>query len=223
MRLLLIFIFSILICYSSYAQEEAALDTLTNIPDTVTTIENRPFSIGVYADYGKLFTYWTDFESKLEFGAIAQYNSWGAGFEYGTAELTPFRPYRNGDASVEGSYMGGYLQYYVRIDNKNDLFAGFGYYTANFDDEVVFEIESDLWGKHEEIITRKDLNASWWAIRIGSEQKLTRVIYLGGVFEFRIKKHLDETERLMPYAIPGYGKSRNTTTPALNLYLAFKL
>ena len=221
MRQLLICIFSILSGISAFGQVNT--ETLTNIPDTVTTYEDRPFSVGLYTDYGKLLTYWTDFEQKLEVGATAQINSWGIGFEYGVAEIMPFRPYKNGDAFIEGTYMGGYFQYYLKIDNKNKLYAGLGYYTGTFDDQITFQIESDLWGNFEQVIVRKDLNASWGAIRIGSEQQLIRFLYLGGVFEFRIKTHLDKTEQIMPFTIPGFGKAKNNTTPAVNFYLLFKL
>ncbi|MGK7392664.1 MAG: DUF6048 family protein [Candidatus Cyclobacteriaceae bacterium M2_1C_046] len=223
MRLLLICTFSIFFCFNSFAQEEVRLDTLTNTPDTVTIIDERPFSVGVYGDYGKLLTYWSNFEKKMEFGAVVQYKAWGVGVEYGLAEITPLRPYRNGDAYVNGTYFGGFLQYYVRIDDNNNLFGGFGYFNSTFNDEITFEIESDLWGKYEEVISRENLTASWWTIRIGSEQKLNRFLYLGGVFEFRIKNHLDETESLMPYAIPGFGRANSSNTPALNFYLLIKI
>lgn len=207
MRLLLICTFNIFCFLNSYAQEKKD------------SVVEKSFSAGLYTDYGKLATYWTDFESKLEFGAVAKIKNWAVGVEYGMADLNPLRPYQNGDVSISGSYMGGYFQYYLPIDNRNGLFVGVGYYKSTFNEDITFTIESDLWGIYEEKIHREDIKASWLALRLGSEQRLNSFLFLGGVFEYRIKTSMDEFEDPIPLSIPGYGRGKSSSTPAVNLYL----
>lgn len=210
------------------------IDTINIRPDTLTIPEAQQdsvflakaekFTINFYIDYGKLLTLPTNFERKFEGGIYIRFNrKWVVGAEGGFAELTPLRPYRNGDAEAIGIYYGGFLQYFVNLDAMSALFIGAGYKQGTFDDKITYTISSLPWGETTYIFERKDLKASWATLRIGTEQKLNRYLALGGVFELRIKTQFDKPEGLLAFSIPGYGQADNSTSPALNLYLKLSL
>ena len=187
-------------------------------------IVGKKFSINIFVDYGKLLTLPFDFEEKYEGGVYLMFmRKWAVGAKGGKATLTPYRPYRNGDAEATGIYYGGFIQYFLNIDLYSSLFIGAGYNQAVFDDKITYTISDDIFGEKGYLQEHNDLTASWASIRLGSEQKLNKTFAVGGVIDLRIKTSFSQPEGIQPYAIPGYGKANNTTSPALNLYLKMSL
>jgi hypothetical protein len=204
-------------------QKADSLDQANKIADSV-AITGSKFSVNIFIDYGKLLTLPFDFEQKFEGGFYLIFNrKWTIGAEGGKMNLTPHRPYRNGDAEVSGIYYGGFLQYFLNIDLYSSLFAGIGYNAGSFDDYITYTIGDDFFRERTYEQRRSGLKAAWATIRLGTEQKLNKTIALGGVIEFRIKTSFDQPEGIEPYAIPGYGKANDRTSPALNLYLKLSL
>lgn len=204
-------------------QRADSLELANQIADSI-AISGNKFSVNIFIDYGKLLTLPFKFEQKFEGGFYLMINrKWAFGAEGGKMSLTPYRPYRNGNAEVNGIYYGGFLQYFLNLDLYSSLFLGAGYNIGTFDDYITYTIADDLFGKKVYELRRSGLNASWATLRLGTEQKLNRFISLGGVVEFRVKTSFDQPEGIQPYAIPGYGKANDRTSPALNLYLKFSI
>lgn len=200
-----------------------SVEQANQISDSV-AITGKKFSFNIFIDYGKILTLPVEFEQKFEGGFYLMFNrTWAIGAEGGKMNLSPLRPYRNGDSEVNGIYYGGFLQYYLNIDLYSSLFAGFGYNFGSFDDYITYTISDDLFGEKTYELSRAGLKATWATVRIGTEQKLNKAIALGGVIEFRIKTSFDQPDGIQPLAIPGYGKTGNQTSPALNLYLKLSL
>lgn len=229
MRLFLICIFSILFSSSAlFAQGDA--DSTSIAPEISRAVRdsiaaaNDNFEFSIVIDYGKLITLPMGFEKKYQGGVAIKINrKIGIGGEYGMIELTPQRPYTNADTWVKGSYYGGYVQYYFNIDHSNSLYAGFGFSKGDYEDKLTYIISSDIWGDFIKTEQRSGLSASWFTVRLGSEQKFSRFFTLGGTFMLRIINDFTSVEGITPYAIPGYGIAGPNAVPAFNAYIRISL
>ena len=177
----------------------------------------------VYLDYGKLITLASDFESK-----------WSAGVGYrlkdkimlsaeaGMASLDPNNAYENGTYHSEGIFGSISLNYILTVKPGNFLYLGVGYGMSMYEDEYSYTIANSIWPDATETTSRKDLQADWAFINIGSEKKLDiKGIYLGAVFSIQKQLNYDQFEPIDTYAIPGYGRTSDETVPALNLYIKY--
>ena len=201
------------------------------------SIVHRPFFSGIdlSLDYGKLITYPTNFESKLEAGASLRFlQRLAIVGEYGTATLNPQKAFDNVTSyTIKGSYMRAGLDYYLPIDKKNSIYFGLRYGSSAFEDKGEFVIDSEFWGNYQDGFGSDGLSANWGELVFGTETKLAigkpnarfqvKGLLLGWDFRFRILGEFVNREPIRIYAIPGYGRTTDKTTPALNFYLKYRI
>ena len=222
MEQLLLRIFSTLTLICILSSAALAQDTKPATKDTVKAEINTGFQL--YIDYGKLITVPTDFETKLEGGFAYRFkNRLSPNLQIGSAKLQPAQAIQNGEYTVEGQYFRVGLDYLLPIDNENLLYIGAKYGASRYEEAGHYMIASDLWDTYENSFSRTGLKANWLEIIIGSEKQLSPVFIAGGYFTLRALLSRDEFEPIDTYAIPGYGRAFDNTTPALNFYIALNL
>jgi hypothetical protein len=110
---------------------------------------------------------------------------------------------------------------------------GLRYGMSTFSDEGEFLIESDYWEDYQDGFGSENVQASWMEIVIGTETFLnlgkkkkenpkSRLI-LGWNGSLRILADFTNREDIPIYSIPGYGRTFNNVTPALNFYIKYRL
>lgn len=201
------------------------------------TIPPKKFLSGVEIkiDYGKLLTLWTNFESKYEAGInIRFYERIVLNTEFGYAELDPLKAYDNAlYYTITGIYGRVGLDYYTTYTPGNFYFVGLRYGMSTFEDEGMFLLESEFWPDYEEGFGSQDVNASWIEIVLGTETylKVSKQSKTSGKSRFllgwnaRLRFLTDFENREEPkiYAIPGYGRTFNNVSAALNFNLKFRI
>ncbi|MBL6446781.1 hypothetical protein JMN32_10690 [Fulvivirga sp. 29W222] len=217
MKPLLQHIFNILLlslfCQIAVAQADA--DT------TALEIKAGP---GIYIDYGKLLTIPTDFETKFEAGlSFRLKNRLSPNVQAGMGKLEPGGAINNGTYLAEGWYGRIGINYLVPLNNKSMLYAGAKYSMSRFDESGSYEIGSNLWDNYKDGFSREGLQADWFEVILGSETMLDDHWSAGGYFSLRILNQRDEFSPIDTYAIPGYGRAFDKTTPAVNVYIRFSL
>ncbi len=185
------------------------------------------FSSGIYLklDYGKLLTYFSDFESKLEgeFGIIL-FKRLVLNGSYGVAELNPKGAYKNVEYyTIEGDYMRFGMEYYFSINPKNFLTLGGKYSMSTYSDDGKFLVGSEFWEEYEEEFGSENLEAQWVEIVLNTETRLAKNLFLGTQFSLRFMLDFETREDIPVYAIPGYGRYFDKSIPAANLFIRYKI
>ena len=193
------------------------------ISDTVATdtsrfIKNLEFSL----DYGKLATLPFKFEKKAQAGAGIYFrNNFGLAVEAGYGKLIPETAYRNADYQVEGIYGLAGFNYMYEYNPGTRLYLGARYAMSRFSDRADFTILNPLWEDYNGSFERSGLSAKWAELIFGSESSWKRNLFLGFTVRFRIMISYPQFNDVDLYAVPGYGRAADKTTPAFNLYLKY--
>ena len=179
----------------------------------------------IYLDYGKLITYASDFEQKIEFGVGYQLKmGLQPNFTYGMATIKPEAAIENGEYTSDGTYWRAGVNYLIPVDATSSLFLGVKYGQSKFDDKGSYKIESELWDTYTGSIERSGFEAHWFELIIGSEKALGsgKHIILGGQTGVRFINERDKADFIDIYTIPGYGLTSDKSSPFLNLYIKYQ-
>ena len=228
------------------SQELLATDSLTSIKTEATDSNNTVTSDSTYkkkfisgveikVDYGKLLMAWTKFETKLEVGInVRFFERLVLVTEVGSMVLNPLKAYDNAVYyTVEGQYARVGIDYYTSYNPKSFYFAGLRYGMSNFRDEGEFLIASDYWEDYKEGFGSENVTASWMEFVIGTESFLSfgkkkkenakNRLLLGWNGSLRFITDFTNRDEIPIYSIPGYGRTFNKMTPALNFYVKYRL
>jgi len=211
-----------------------AADASKSIADT---IPPKRFLSGVELkiDYGKLLMAWTEFETKYEGGInIRFYERIVLVTEFGSAELNPLKAYDNAlYYTINGMYGRVGLDYYMAYDPSNFFYVGLRYGMSNFEDNGAFLIDSDNWPGYQEEFGSENVTASWAEVVVGTETYLKvgskaktsgkSKLLLGWNARLRFLTDFENRQEPRIYAIPGYGRTFNNMTAALNFYIKYRI
>ena len=173
-------------------------------------------------DYLKLVSLASSGEMKLEggLGYISKINV-SINTEFGYGEKTPEDFYKNAEYKVSGYYGRVGISYYYPYNPGVNFIIGVKYAMAQYEDEAIFSVLSSLWDDLNGSINRKELEASWAELILGSESSVRGNLYFGFTFRMRFLIQADNFDPFEVYSIPGFGRSFDTIVPALNLYVKF--
>ncbi len=183
-------------------------------------------ALSVYFDYPKLFSFFTEVENKAEVGfqvQVMEHILLVA--ELGRGRIRPARFFKNANYEVSGNYARVGIGYTKTLGAKSRLNIGFNYGSSFFNDRAVIEIEgpSGLFNSLEESIERNSLRGDWFEFTLGTESHLGKNLYLGFIGRLRVLNSYDSFEPLDVVAIPGYGRTFDSSIPAVNMYIKYKI
>lgn len=208
----LLFIFSLVLSVSCFAQTEEA--------DSV--VYRRMLTPSIFLDYGKLLTIPTNFETKYEGGIELLFlEKFPLIIEAGQASLRPEGAYSNGTYKSEGFYYRVGAGYVSQFLPKNKIGISFRYASSTFTENGRIFIESPSGAQNDFVqsIEREDLNAAWYELVVYSDRQLSDIFSIGLNLRLRILSSYDKQSPIDVYAIPGYGRSFDKTIPAANFFL----
>ena len=214
-RRYLLFIFSLSVAFAIHAQEPDQEDSVA--------VEQHPFvKPAFYIDYGKLLTIPSSIETKYEGGLELTFlGKFPLIIEVGQATLTPDGGYANGTYESEGLYYRIGAGYVSQFNPKNKIGISFRYAQSTFNEDgrIFIESPSGAQGTFIQNIRRSDLTATWYEAVLYSDRKLSDLFSIGLNLRFRVLASYDEQAPIDVYAIPGYGRTFDSTIPAANLFL----
>lgn len=183
-------------------------------------------ALNIYFDYPKLFSFFTEYENKAEVGIQLQLlKHFLLGVELGRGRITPINFYKNADYEVSGNYARIGVGYTKALGAKSRINLGVNYGSSFFNDKANIRIESPsgLFNSLNETIERKSLKGNWFELTIGTESHLGKNLYLGFIGRLRILNDYDSFEELDVFAIPGYGRTFDSSIPAINMYIKYRI
>jgi len=202
---------------SCFAQTEEEADSVQY---------TRLVSPSIYIDYGKLLTIPSTIETKYEGGLELLFlEHFPLIIEVGQATLTPEGAYTNGTYESEGIYYRIGTGYVGPLNPKNNIGVTFRYAASTFDEDgrIFIESPSGTQDSFIQSIQRENLKASWYEVVVYSDRKLSDLFRIGLNLRLRILANYDERSPVDVYAIPGYGRSFDSTIPAFNLFFKVTL
>ena len=179
----------------------------------------------ITVDIGKFSSFATDFEDKYDFSIGYLFsNRFAIEVEGGVADLFPNNAFENGVYEASGSYFKAGFDYHIplNINARNNFMVGLRYAMGSFEDNLRYEIGSELWQNFGEAFERTDLSADWFELVFSSEMIMTGNLFLGWKLRIRFMNEYDEQTPLDVWAVPGYGRTFDNSVPALNVYLKYR-
>lgn len=191
---------------------------------TKTKVPHALIHLDVELDYGKLLGQFVDFETKYE-GAVAlgYKERLRAVFEYGQGTYNPVVAIKNGSYEAEGTWMRYGLDYFVPVNSSNWFGMGLRFANSDFKDSGSITINSDLFTSRTETFLREGLTASWIEIVLHTKTEVIKGLYVGGHVRIRSIQNFTQESPIEIFNIPGFGRTFDTSVPAVNLYVMYRL
>jgi len=219
------------------SQQNEVVDDKTVAMDTAAVLEVRKqkkdtikypllSGLAIYFDYPKLFSFFTEFENKAEVGLETQlFKHIILRTELGRSRIHPVNFYTNANYEVSGNYFRVGAAYTKQLGGTGRLFLGFNYGSSFFDDKGNIQIESpsELFSPFEERFRRTGLRGDWFELTFGTESHLGKNLYFGFIARLRKLNSYDSFEELDVLSVPGYGRTFDSSIPAINLYLKYRV
>lgn len=111
---------------------------------------------------------------------------------------------------------------YISPKDRDIYFMGLRYGISVFNQEIPrFNIDN-AWASDTYSFDKETITAHWLEYTVGTKVEIFNHIFLG--WTGRIKKRIATSKnKVQPYFIPGYGKTKNNTVADVNIYLLFAI
>jgi len=204
-------------------QDSTALGDSTKVPLPPPALIS---AVGVQVDYGKISSFFLDFETKYEAGLFVKFqNRYQLVMDVGKSALSPVDVLDSNDYRASGNYMRLGVDYVIAKDPANRLFGGLRYGKSNFSDQAQFFGEDPNLIRYPVGLQRDGFKADWFEVVLGTEGQFMGNLNIGFLIRMRILYKFEQPgEGEMPvYRIPGYGRAEDRTSPALNIFMRYAI
>ena len=203
LRLIEILLFSLLSTLAfSQSKDSVRRDTIT-IRDYIPTgirIGTDLISL-VKSQYQKDFSGW-------EVNADVDFRRYYLAFDYGSWSRT-FES-DSGNYSNDGTYWraGIDINFLLKDVDRNMFFVGARYGRANFSEDLSVYAYNRFTENYENLnYAHSGINARWFELTTGIRVKIWKIIWMGYTARFKFGLKHDETEKIIPADVPGYGRT----------------
>ena len=143
-----------------------------------------------------------------EFG-IASYESIGEEYRY----------------TNEGSfYRVGVNVDFLKFDKDFNTFTvGLRYAAANYSENLVTNISSEIFGDYQENLSNPSVQARWFELTTGLRVMILPNLYTGYTFRIQLGKQGSNATNFRTYDVPGFGRAQFKNRWAFNYYLMYKI
>jgi hypothetical protein len=126
--------------------------------------------------------------------------------------------------SNDGAYWraGVDVNFLKKDPEKNMVFLGLRYAWGNFDEKLTVFLD-DTWTAGTTEYVNTNTNSSWVEITGGLRVKVLKSLWLGYTIRHKLALNTNETSNLVPYDVPGYGRTDTSTTWGFNYYVLFRI
>lgn len=203
----------LLLCLKSTAQE---VDTTKKdfIPSAVRLGTDLSYvGISIFNDERELY----------ELNADIDFANYFLVLDYGHEERV--RSMENYQYRNEGNYfrVGIDVNFLYKKDKINVLFFGVRFAKSNFDDQLTAILQDDFYGPLEISRNNSGVSANWLELTTGVKVRIWKQLFLGYTARFKFNRNLDETKKLHPFDIPGYGRASEPSLWGLNYHIFYRI
>lgn len=106
---------------------------------------------------------------------------------------------------------------------RNNFFLGFRYARGSFSEQLIARVNDPVFG--EGIIQNEniDVGASWAELTTGLRVRMFSVLWMGYTIRYKFGLNTNESSGLVPYDVPGYGRTDKNTTWGFTYYVLVRV
>ncbi len=177
--------------------------------DTVTIKDYIPTGIRIGTDLISLgkTQFQNDF-SGWEINADIDFRRYYLALDYGSWART-FKS-DSGNYSNDGTYwrVGVDVNFLLKDIDRNLFFVGARYGRANFSEDLTIDIYNPFTTGRENLrFAHSGINARWFELTTGIRVKIWKILWMGYTARFKFGLKHDETDKIIPADVPGYGRT----------------
>ncbi|HHP7242655.1 MAG TPA: DUF6048 family protein [Cyclobacteriaceae bacterium] len=105
---------------------------------------------------------------------------------------------------------------------RNMIFGGLRYARSNFNEEVKFTQNSNIWGDSPISRENESISANWFEIVVGMKVRLFSNLYSGFTTRIKFIKNIDHQGSFTPFQVPGFGKNEKSANLGFNYYFFYR-
>lgn len=135
-----------------------------------------------------------------------------------------FKP-DSGSYESKGNYwrIGADVNFLMKDPDRNMFFFGVRYGRAVFSEAYDERTFSPVWGQFSGKYENTDVSARWFELTTGIRVKIWRMIWMGYTGRFKFGLKTNETGKLIPSDVPGYGRTDKDNTWGFNYQIFFRI
>jgi hypothetical protein len=223
----LIFIFKMFLCLL-FNLGVAELWAQAATADTVKldTVRNKyvPTGIRVGTDVISLVkSRFQDNYSGWEFSGEIDFSRYYLAVDYGKSGRN-----LNSDSAAyvnDGRFwrVGVDVNFLQKDPDRNVFFIGARYGHSNFSENLSLISSDPIWGTVESNYHQSDVNAWWIELTSGIRVKVWKIFWLGYTGRLKFALNTDATPEMLPYDVPGFGRTDKDTTWGFNYYFMVRV
>ena len=124
----------------------------------------------------------------------------------------------------DGAYWraGVDVNFLKKDPEKNMVFLGFRYGWSSFDESLTLILD-DTWNTGTTDYSNTNASASWGEITGGLRVKIWKMFWLGYTARYKFALNTNADSNLLPYDVPGYGRTDTSATWGFNYYVLFRI
>ncbi|MBX2947347.1 MAG: hypothetical protein KF725_16075 [Cyclobacteriaceae bacterium] len=106
---------------------------------------------------------------------------------------------------------------------RNNFFLGLRYARGSFSEQLITRVNDPVFG--EGIIQNEniDVGASWAELTTGLRVRMFSVLWMGYTIRYKFGLNTNESSGLVPYDVPGYGRTDKNTTWGFTYYVLVRV
>jgi hypothetical protein len=130
--------------------------------------------------------------------------------------------------SNSGKYwrVGADVNFLTKDEERNMFFVGLRYGRSRFDETFRVFDGDPAWGENDRFdnpYLNTNVPARWFELTTGIKVKMLSWFWMGYTARFKFGLKTGSTPEMLPYDIPGYGKTHKETTWGFNYNLMFRI
>lgn len=115
------------------------------------------------------------------------------------------------------------VNFLTQDPDRNVFFLGARYGHSVFSENMSLISADPVWGVLSDDFQQSDVHAWWLELTTGLRVKIWKVIWLGYTGRFKFALKMDETSDMLPYDVPGFGRTDKETTWGFNYYVMIRI
>ena len=197
-------------------------------PDSVAvdTVRNKFVPTGIRGGFDVLALGKSRFQDNFngwEFQGDVDFNRYYLAFEYGH-----WGKNLNSDSATyanSGNYWraGIDVNFLTKDPDRNLFFLGVRYGRSVFAESMSVMRYDPIWGLLNDSFHHANVNASWLELTTGLKVKIWKIFWLGYTGRLKFGLSTKGTSEMLPYDVPGFGRTDKETTWGFNYYVMIRL
>lgn len=115
------------------------------------------------------------------------------------------------------------VNFLMKDPDRNVFFIGARYGRSVFAESMNVVRFDDTWGLLTDNFYHSNVNAWWLELTAGLRVKIWKIFWVGYTARFKFALTADASEEMLPYDVPGFGRTNKETTWGFNYYLLLRI